>query len=75
MEHESGGNINYNWHTRYRYQRIDRRTGGLGNKRTSGDHPNYSIVEIGQNTEKSPGDLGRLAITQTPMENHQLTLV
>ena len=24
--------------------------------RTSGDHPNYSIVEIGQNTEKSPGD-------------------
>ena len=22
-------------------------TGGLGNKRTSGDHPNDSIVEIG----------------------------
>ena len=35
------------------------------NKRTSGDHPNYSIVEIGQNTEKSPGDLRRLAVTQT----------
>ena len=31
--------------------------GGLGNKRTSGDHPKYSIVEIGQNTEKSPEDL------------------
>ena len=29
--------------------------GGLGNKSTSGDHPNYSIVEIGQNTKKSPG--------------------
>ena len=38
-------------------------TGGLGNKRTSGDHPNYSIVEIGQNTKKSPGDLMRLAVT------------
>ena len=32
-------------------------TGGLGNKRTSRDHPNYNITEIGQNTEKGPGDL------------------
>ena len=29
------------------------------------DHPNYSIIEIGQNTEKSPGDLRRLAGAQT----------
>ena len=42
---------------------------------TSGDHPNYSIVEIGQNTEKSPGDLRRLTVTQTPVRNHQWTLV
>ena len=48
------------------------KAGGLGNKRTSGDHSNYSIVEIRQNTEKSPGDLRRLAVTQTPVENHQL---
>ena len=27
-----------------------------------GDNPNYSIVEIGKNTEKSPGDLRRLAV-------------
>ena len=32
-------------------------TRGLGNKRTSGDYPNGSINEIGQNTEESPGDL------------------
>ena len=32
-------------------------TGGLVNKRRSGDHPNYCIIEIGQNTEKDPGDL------------------
>ena len=38
-----------------------------------GDHKNYSIVEIGQNTEKNPGDLRRL--TQTPVENHQLKLI
>ena len=41
----------------------------------SGEHPNYSSVEIGQNTEKSPGDLRRLAVTQAPVENHHLMLV
>ena len=32
-------------------------TGGLGNDRPSGDHPNYCIIEIGQNNKKSPRDL------------------
>ena len=36
---------------------------------------NYSIVEIGQDTEKSPGDLRRLTVTQISVKNHQLTLV
>ena len=27
-----------------------------------------SIIEIGLNTEKSPGDLRRLAVTQTPVK-------
>ena len=32
-------------------------SGGLGNKRTSGGYLNYYyIIEISQNTEKSPGD-------------------
>ena len=43
--------------------------------RTSGNHANYCIIEIGQNTEKSPGDLRRLAITQTPVKDHLLTLI
>ena len=30
------------------------------NKRSSGDIPNYNIIEIGQNIEKGPGDLRRL---------------
>ena len=47
-------------------QRIGTRTGGQGNNRTGGDCPNYNIIEIGQNTEKSPGDLRRLVIAQTP---------
>ena len=36
-----------------------------------GDCPKYTIVEIGQNTEKSPGDLRRLAFIQTSVENDQ----
>ena len=39
-------------------------------KRASENHPNYSIIEIGQNTEKSPGDLRRLAVTQPPVKVH-----
>ena len=44
-----------------------------GLKKMSGDHPNYSIYEINQNTKKSPGDI-RFAVAQTPVEKHQLTL-
>ena len=40
----------------------------------SGDYPNYNIIKIGENTEKSPGDLRRLAFTQTPVKDHQLKL-
>ncbi len=56
-------------------KKLDIGTGGLGNKRTSGDHPNHSIIKIGQNTEKSSGDLRRLAGAQTSVKDHQLTLM
>ena len=55
-------------------RRIGTRTTGLRNKRTSGDHSNYSIVEIDQNTVKGRGDLRRLVFSQTPVKDHQLTL-
>ena len=42
-------------------------------RRMSGDLLNYSIVETSQNIKKSPGDLRRFAVTQTPVENHRLT--
>ena len=54
---------------------VTKGTGTLGGRRTSGDQPNYNIIEIGQNTEKSLGDLRRLAITQTPTKDHQLKLM
>ena len=46
-------------------QKIGNETGRLRNQRTSIDHPDYSIITISQNTEKSPGDLKRFAVIQT----------
>ena len=70
VEHESNGYTNYNWFSWFSHRRIIKGTGGLRNKRTSGDHPNYYIIEIGHNTEKSFGDLRRLAVAQTPVKDH-----
>ena len=75
MEHESVDYTNCNrcsWHS---HQRIATGTGELWKNRTSGDHPNYCIIELGQNTEKSPGDLRRLVVTQTPVRNYYLMLL
>ena len=44
-------------------------------RRMSGNHPNYNIIETSHNTEKSPGYLRRLAITQTPVKDQQLKLM
>ena len=75
MEHESNNHTNRTWCFWYSHQRIIKGTGGLGSWRTSGDHPNYNIIENSQNTEKSPGDLGKLAVTQTPVKDNQLNLM
>ena len=56
MEHESDGYINWNWFVRYSHEGIDEETGGLRNKRASGDRPNYCNINIGQNAKKNPGD-------------------
>ena len=62
-----------NSHTWYSHQRIGTGTGGFRNKRMSGDHPNYSIVEISQNTKKSPWEFRRLAVTQNPVKKPSAT--
>ena len=59
-------------------QRVIKRTGGHADWSTSGtnyDHTNYSTIENGQNTEKSPGDLRRLSVTQDPGKHHQLKVM
>ena len=74
-EHKHDGDTNSNWLARYTHQMIGTETGGIGNKRTRRYHPNYSIAEIGQNTKKSPGNLKRLAVTQTPLRNPQTSKI
>ena len=54
---------------------VTKGNGGLGSWRTSGDHPNDSIIEKDQNTEKGPGDLRRLTVTQTLAKDYQLKLM
>ena len=39
------------------------------------DHPNYRQIENGQHTEKNLGNLRTLAGPQTPVKDHQLTLM
>ena len=47
VERESGDDTNWNWCAWYSHKRIDKGTGGLENKRASGDYPNNSIIKIG----------------------------
>ena len=67
MEHENDSGTNYNRCVRYSHQRIGTGSWGFENNRMIGDHPNYSIIKIGQNTEKNRADLRWLAVTQTQM--------
>ena len=75
MKHEGDHYTNRDWCIWYSHQRIIKGSGGLGKKRTRGGHPNYIIIENSQSTEKSPGDLRRLAVTQTQVNDNQLTLM
>ena len=57
-------------HSYFREKPLTNNNKETGNLRKNGDHPDLSIVQIGQNAEKSPGDLRRLAVTQTPVKDH-----
>ena len=54
---------------------MSKRPGRSGIWRTGRDYQNDSIAKNGQNPETSPGELRRLPVTQTPLKNHQLTLM
>ena len=75
MKHKSDDCTNCDWCFWHYNQRIIKRPGRLGSWRTGRDYPNESVTENGLNTEKSPGDLRRIAVTQTSVRNHQLKLM
>ena len=64
-EHKDDGNIKSNWYAGNNAQRTGKKTRRLGNKREIGNHSDDNIIKIWQNTEKSPGDLRKLAVTQS----------
>ena len=49
--------------------------GGIGNERKNRDDPDYRIGIIAKNTQKCLEDLRRFVVTQTPVKDHQLTLM
>ena len=57
LEHEGDGGTNCNWCTWNDLQSLSKGAGRVGNRQTNRDHLNYRIMDISQNTEKSPGDL------------------
>ena len=68
MDHESDGDTNGNWYARNNPHRLSEETGRIRYERTSGDPPDYIIIKISQNTEKSPGDLKIFTVTRTPVK-------
>ena len=68
MEHVGEGGTNCNWCIWNDPQKLGKGAKRFGNWRSSGANKDDSIVEICCNTEKSPGDLRILAVTQTPVK-------
>ena len=64
MKFEGDEDIICNWYTRIDPWETGEGTGRFRNKSTSRDDQE-NINKNGQNTKKSPGDLRRLAVTQT----------
>ena len=71
MDHKGDGDTSCNWCTWNGYQSFKNGAGRVENQGTNRDHSNYSIIEIGQNTEKTSGNLRRHAVTQTPVKKLQ----
>ena len=68
MIYEVQSDTNCNWRSWMGTPRFGKGASGVRHRSMIRDHTNYSIVDIGQNTEKSSGDVRRLDITQTPMK-------
>ena len=63
--HESVSDINCNWYPWDVLQSFEKWSGETGNSRKILDYFDYGIAKTGKNSEKTPGDNDRLAVTQT----------
>ena len=52
-------------------QGLGKETRGIGNQRIILDHTDQNIVEMGQNTQKGPGDVRKLASTQSILKENR----
>ena len=73
VEHE--GDVDTSWSAWNGPKRFGKGTGRVRNVIKNWNYPDDSIAENDQNTEKSPWDLWRLALTQNPLKGRQLTQV
>ena len=69
LARESDIYTNCNWCAWCSHQRIDKGTGGLGNKRMSGNHLTTALLRSARILRRV------LAVTQTPVKDHRQTLV
>ena len=53
---------NFSWRAWNSPQRLGKKR---GSQKKNQDYPDHSIAKIGQNTQKSHGDLKRFAVTHT----------
>ena len=72
MEHKRDSDTNCDM---YSHQRIDTGTGGVGNKRFSGDHPNDSIIKISHKTKKMPRNSSEKQTANLGMKNTQMNKI
>ena len=70
VEHEDDGDSSCNWPTWNCPQRLGKGPGKVNNREKNRNHSNYSIAEIGKNTEKSSGDLKDFAVTRISMRDY-----
>ena len=75
MEQEYDGDTNNNLYTWNNPQMISKETRKLRNQMTCRNRPDNSITQIDQNTEKGPGELKRLTVTQTPVCLHMCACI
>ena len=72
MEHESVNCTNCDWCFWHSDWRIIKELGGFGSWLET--IKTTALLKTTRISEKSPGDLRRLAVSQTPVKNHQLAV-